>query len=390
MDADRARIPVLDRLALPLLTLGLLLGAAGPGLAQQGGSITIVKQTVGGDGTFPFTTENLEPASFEITTVGGSESFTFDGLVAGQGLIYTVTEQVPGGWDFVGIECEALSDETVIVIDGASVDIDLGLFGKGNPDDVTCTFTNQLQTGSITIVKEALGGDGETFSFTGDLGAIELTVPAGGGSDSVTVDSLTPLQLYEVTEVVPAGWTLQGIECEGAGVAEFDIDPPSVIVNLLEPGEATCTFTNEADIQQTGSITIVKQASGGEGETFSFTGDLGDFQLTVPEGGGSDSVTFDGQTVPQLYEIAEVVPEGWTLTGIECAGTGAEFSVDPPSVTIDLAEPTAVTCTFANEPPEPVPALPGAAAVAMLLALMASAAWMLRRARARAVDLSTR
>ncbi|NIA26341.1 MAG: hypothetical protein GWP04_12390, partial [Gammaproteobacteria bacterium] len=99
------------------------------------GSITIVKKTVNGDGTFWFHSDALDDLDFSLTTVSGVASTTFDDLSAG---IYDVKEtSLPGeDWALTSATC---SDES----DPAAIDLAEG-------ESVTCTFTNELTPPSTT------------------------------------------------------------------------------------------------------------------------------------------------------------------------------------------------------------------------------------------------
>jgi len=111
-------------------------------LEEGDGSLTIVKNTVGGDGTFQFTVdsenENLDDAmNFSLTTNEGnghSDSWTSE-LAPGA---YEITEQVPSGWS-LDIECvyEEYSAGISTSPQSESVTIAAG-------ENVTCTFTNTL------------------------------------------------------------------------------------------------------------------------------------------------------------------------------------------------------------------------------------------------------
>ena len=54
-------------------------------------SLTVVKQTAGGDGTFVFASQTLAPTSFSLTTSGGTAQQSFTNLTPG---VYDVAENV--------------------------------------------------------------------------------------------------------------------------------------------------------------------------------------------------------------------------------------------------------------------------------------------------------
>jgi hypothetical protein len=111
--------------------------------------LTIVKNTIGGDGAFDFVSETLPDLTFTITTVMGTGSKVFDNLALGT---YDVDEVVPIGWDLTSAVCD----------NGDPIDaIELGA-----GDVVTCTFTD-TKLAKLTIVKNTIGGDG-AFDFVSE------------------------------------------------------------------------------------------------------------------------------------------------------------------------------------------------------------------------------
>jgi hypothetical protein len=117
-------------------------------------TIVIRKVTVGGDGTFGYTTTGgLSPASFSITTSSGSGTQSFTGVAPGS---YTVTESAPpAGWQFTSLVCEDEDSGSSVSGQTANIDLDPG-------ETVTCTFTNTLQPGSLTVIKHVVNDDGGT------------------------------------------------------------------------------------------------------------------------------------------------------------------------------------------------------------------------------------
>ena len=83
-------------------------------------------------------------------------------------------------------------------------------------------------TGSLTIEKEAIGGN-STFSFTGSNGIGSFTITTTGNTGSVTFPNLTPGS-YTVTETAKAGWTQTSSDCSAVAVSAG--------------GDATCTIVN--------------------------------------------------------------------------------------------------------------------------------------------------
>ena len=77
---------------------------------------------------------------------------------------YSVSEMATKGWDLTGATCSEAAARRAIGLDPG--------------ETVTCTFTN-TKRGSLTVVKNAAGGDG-TFPFASQaLGAFNLTTVNG-------------------------------------------------------------------------------------------------------------------------------------------------------------------------------------------------------------------
>jgi uncharacterized protein (TIGR03437 family) len=286
-------------------------------MAPVTGSITVVKNTVGGNGTFPFSS-NFGLAS-PLTTVGGTVSQTVTGLAPGSA--YNLIETtLPAGWVQTSATCNNGTTGAITVVAGATT---------------TCTFTNTLPPGSITVVKNTVGADG-TFTFTSNFGVTGLTT--SGNTTSQTVTGLTAGGSYSISETPVSGWTLTDTVCTNGY--------PTAIT-VVSGATTTCTFTN---VQQ-GSITVVKNTVTGNG-TFPFSSDFGLTSLTTS--GNTASQTFPNLTASNLslrargpspkggegYYVLETVPVGWIQTGATCTnGTPANVLVAPGGTT---------TCTFTN------------------------------------------
>jgi LPXTG-motif cell wall-anchored protein len=266
---------------------------------QLPANIIIAKQTLP-DG---------DPMAFGFTGDLGSFSLS-DGQTKDSGLLapgtYSVAETEMAGWDLTDVTCSDGSTPD-------SIQLSAG-------ETVTCTFTN-TKRGSITIVKNTVGGDG-TFNFTGNVGVTSLST--SGGTASQSANNLVPGS-YNIAETVPTGWDLTSATCD-------DGSTPSAI-SLSAGEDVTCTFTNT----KRGSIVIVKNTLGGDG-TFNFTSDFGVSQLTTS--GGTASQTTNN-LVPGAYSIAETVPDGWDLSSATC-----DDQSDPAAISLSAGE--TVICTFTN------------------------------------------
>ena len=319
-------------------TRSIQVGAIGP---EPSSSIVVEKVSVGGVGTFGFSSGSLSPSVFELATVAENSVVgrTFSELAAGT---YDVTEtlsaaQLAAGWSLTSAVCDDQSPPSAISLQAG--------------ETVTCTFTNTLPPppSSIVVEKVSVGGVG-TFGFSSGSLSPSVFELATVAENSVVGRTFSELAAgtYDVTETLSAaqlaaGWSLTSAVCD-------DQSPPSAI--SLQAGETvTCTFTNTLPPPPS-SIVVEKVSVGGVG-TFGFSsGSLSPsvFELaTVAE----NSVV--GRTFSELaagtYDVTETLSAaqlaaGWSLTSAVCDDQS------PPSA-ISLQAGETVTCTFTNTLPPP-------------------------------------
>jgi hypothetical protein len=169
------------------------------------GSITIVKNTTGGDETFGYTSDNDDlpgPADangdFTITTSDGTGEADFTDVTGGT---YNVSEDLgnlPAHWTFGDVGCVASTGSSFLLDqDTATATITLAAGGE-----VTCTFTNSHEVASPTIattlsdesiaIGDSIHDSATLTSATGDAGgSVTYTVytdsscsaPAVAGTD---------------------------------------------------------------------------------------------------------------------------------------------------------------------------------------------------------------
>lgn len=208
------------------------------------GKLTINKISKGGTGTFNITAKPSGTATnIPVTTTGapdGTGSTTVD-LAPGS---YTISETPPAGWVLDSIVCGNSAGQTATVT----------VVGT---QTTSCTVTNVKQTagtGTITIVKNAIGGSGD-FDFTGGLGAFSINTAV---NNTKVFANVAPGN-YSVTETPEPGFTFTNLVCSGDNY-DADGDGTSPIANIkLDAGEnVMCTFKNTKKI---GSLSITKTPS---------------------------------------------------------------------------------------------------------------------------------
>ena len=251
------------------------------------GKITVVKNTVGGDGSFAFTSNTL--GGFTLATAGSTASQLFNNLLPGT---YDVAETVPGGWDLASATCSDGSNPASI--------------GLSPGEEITCTF-NDVKRGEIRVDKVTNpAGSMQSFAFALTGGPDSLNVPFSltDGSPLFTSGAIKP-GAYSVAETVPQGWTMDLSDCS---------DGSSAGSIALEPGETvTCTFRNS-----TGAILISKSAkkysAGGSaplaGATFVVKS--GDTTVATVVTGANGQACVGGLVVGANYSVAEIAaPAGY-------------------------------------------------------------------------------
>jgi|GEM_PF-1351163 len=342
------------------------------------GSASIVKTTVGGDGgPFEFTWGNNtntnvpegEADTFTLTTPGATASRDFTNKLQinePYDIAETDSPTAVGpylqSWNLTGTNCVDLigDDTTVPGANGA----DATIVSDSN-ETVACTFTNTLD-GTLVIRKQTLpDGDTTNFAFTGTEAGLT-------GSLQDYENALAELShtgqpgVYESAETVPAGWVLTDISCTNAINSTVTYDGSdsfvpntggtSVEVNLAAGETVVCTFTNTKD----GSLTIIKDAVGGDGQ-FSFSHDVPENGVvvspTIINTAIDDTAVLSTTLQPGEYLVTEAVPTGWELTNIICTdafdstitigGAGA-FEPGDESVTVEMLSGEDIVCTFTN------------------------------------------
>lgn len=100
---------------------------------------------------------------------------------------------------------------------------------------------------------------------------------------------------------------------------------------------------------QMGTITVTKNAIPDDAKDFSFTLDGDGFSLD-DDGVVGDLPATRSFTVPVgNHSVTELVPDGWTLTGLVCTDPSGGTTIATPTASISLAKDETVHCTFTNE-----------------------------------------
>ncbi|ULG68419.1 prealbumin-like fold domain-containing protein [Marinobacterium sediminicola] len=299
-------------------------------------------------------------AGVAATSDGDGNAFFSADLFEGE---YTITELPREGWELTDVSGGESNS-----VAGAYCTFTVNL-PESADYEFYCTFENtKLATIIITKVVEGnnalnLAGD---FYFDSSVGSFDALLAAqswhfdssalSGDSVSHTFTNLSPGS-YDVTEMDPtlSLFSLTDISCTDPTA---DSSTGGFTANIaLAAGETVeCTFTN-TKLAAPGNLIIYKTTIGdiGSFDYVSADGSLPPFSLaTLSE----NTPTTGPQATflnlePGVYNLNEVVPTGWDLTGLYCvddreiyAPTTWDQGTAAVSVSIDDAE--TVECYFEN------------------------------------------
>lgn len=159
--------------------------------SQATGTIIVQKQTNpgGAAGTFGFTTDIGEPATF---TLDDAQSQTYTDVPMGQ---YTVTEDDPSGlgFDLTSIACDDGDSSGDLGTRTATIKLAVG-------ETVTCTFTNTLDTSAAVF---RVDPSGDVFG-DGTFHAAEFVTGSADVAEWVAVSE--PVEAGDVLELDPAAF----------------------------------------------------------------------------------------------------------------------------------------------------------------------------------------
>ena len=185
-------------------------------------------------------------------------------------------------------------------------------------------------TGSTNTKQITIDSNKEiTATFIQVLFDVDVTVVGDGSVDIDPIGQLSYGEQVTLTATPDPGWYLSAWSGDHTGN-----DNPAVIT-VESDLEITATFA------QYGSITIQKETDPGGGTGFSFSGDLGSFNLD-----DDGSRTFTSLEAGD-YEITENLTAAWQMDGSPvCTGGDSTPIVNGVRVSLEPAEE--ITCTFTN------------------------------------------
>ncbi len=234
---------------------------------QKLATITLIKNTVGGNGTFnfQFTGAGL-PESSQVITSNNSGSTTFNNL--DPDLEYSINEVIQPGWLLTNSECTGSNTP--------------GEITPNNGEDIICTFTN-VEIKNLEISKTALTSFTRTFNWTidksvspkdwdlfkGDTGTSEYTVSVnkddGHDNDFAVSGTITihnPNTNPTLSATINAVSDLLVANNVNCGVSFPYILPADSTLNCTYSG----TLPNGNTTTNTAVVTTTGQVPGGSGD----------------------------------------------------------------------------------------------------------------------------
>lgn len=225
---------------------------------------------------------------------------------------------------------------------------------------VVCEFTNERDTGTITVHKQI----GEQTDPAGWRWWFERSRGSHAMGDTVKVVTGT----YRFGEKSQQGYSFVSLVCTKNGERFEVTQSTSSEVTVGSNDHVDCTFTNS---RNTGDVTIIKDAQPNSKQDFTFTIepvstkiDEGAEQIVQKAVSGQQSepnnptVSFalidtgDGNnsqltSLPTgMYRISEASVEGWDLSNISCGES--KVKIKDGVVYLRVTKGASVTCTFTN------------------------------------------
>jgi hypothetical protein len=250
-----------------------------------------------------------------------------------------------------------------------------GVDGNGGSQDRSLSAQAVISPATIKIVKNTLGGDDDTFSFTAtgtDLpSAFDITT--SGGTGSQTFSNILHFGSKTVTETGPSSaWQFVDLDCDVNFAGDGTTATPSsassstqtASINLGEGGDVTCTYRNQP---APGTLTLVKDVINDNGGTAVAT----DWKLSAAGAGGftDKSLTSQNPTAPAtssattgpqsvtanvaltLSESSATVTSGYAASDWSCSG--GTYNKTNGVETIKVAPGASATCTIINDDKAP-------------------------------------
>ncbi|WP_334179053.1 hypothetical protein [Pseudoxanthomonas sp.] len=283
----------------------------------QGSNVIVRKQTVGGTGTFPFTTSGALTPSFSLTTTAQNtpvSSTTYP--ITNHAVAITLSESTPpAGYVMTAGSCVDQTGATVpATINTTARQIAIAAASYGTGQTITCTFTNSA-TATLALAKtwvDAAVNDTAVLSATGGANNATLSSTANSASETDTGAAVVvvPGNAITLSEVLGAGnartYTASAWSCSGG-----NLSGNTLTVTGAHAGQAiVCTIVNRARVVD---VSVVKSTSPGA----AVSGQVKSFSVVVSNAGPAAA---DGTVVSDTPGAGLTCPASGNPIG--CAASG--------------------------------------------------------------------
>ena len=296
--------------------------------ARDTGTIKIVKETKGGEGTFNFTIVGNDKTTPEsITTHSGSGRTDEITLTTGT---YSASEAAKEGWTLTDASCKRDNHRS---FDPKNINL-------GKNEDIVCTFEN-TKLGKVVITKyEDSNADGNKDSNEQVLSGWTINLSDASqttnGNGQAVFNNL-PLGNYNLSENLQAGWTQSNIACDNDEHDNWDHDWfnfhnwydnyrfDNSNRHSIKIGAGDVVYCKIGNYQKP-HIIVEKDVVSSQGNpledksgsSFSFT--ITKYQTTLASFNLSDGQSQDTQVKPGSYNINENnTPANYQFAGCQIA-----------------------------------------------------------------------
>src|SRR4029453_9384943 len=246
---------------------------------------------------------------------------------------------LPDRFGFVQVTCDDADSTTDQGTRTATIHLQEG-------EGVRCVFTSREETRGTIVIENRVSPHWQDFaipfSYSGDLGEFQLT-----GSNEQTFKQQLP-GTYQVTlDQLPDRFGFVQVTCEDAD-STTDQGTRTATIHLQEGEGVRCVFTSREETR--GTIVIENRVSPHWQDfaiPFSYSGDLGEFQLT-----GSNEQTFK-QQLPGTYQVTlDQLPDRFGFVQVTCDDADSTTDQGTRPATIHLQEGEGVRCVFTSQDPD--------------------------------------
>lgn len=271
---------------------------------------------------------------------------------------YTVAEEGAGSTSLSDYQSSLACADEEGTVDSAGGEITVG-----DKQNITCTFTNTRNTGTLTVTKSLTPStDTGTFNLLIDGSVVASAVSDGGSSGAQTVNTGS----HTISETAAGSTSLADytttISCSAGGEVVASGSGTSLSVAVGTGQAVSCLVSNTKPAPTTGTMIITKQVAGGlapDGDYPFISPSTGDFTLN---GGQSQSFTL----APGSYTVSEATDSFFNLDSIVCSDSSdssGQSQVSANSAIVNLQAGETVECVFTNVPGGVLPVISGSAAI---------------------------